>query len=392
VLGEAGLQTDPCDGQLHSYPVNLPVQAGDVVGVYVVTKWEGVLSLNSGVADGGVIPEPAVGDTVTLTNHLAVTIDESATLVAPPSAQISSPADNQTFNQNESVQSTFSCTDDSDGPGIQSCGDSNGTSGTTGTLHGTLDTSSVGAHTYTVTATSKDGLTATAIVHYTVIGSPTASINSVMGPPTASISSPANNQTFSLDQSIPTTFSCMQASGGASIQSCADSNRTSGTTGTLHGTLDTSSVGAHTYTVTATSRDGLVGRASITYTVVAMKVSIISSRARYKGGRTEIKLICTGPAGGVCRGMLTLKERVRRTVFRMVHGTQRAESVFETIVLGRHAYSLAAGKTAFVTVRLANGLLRTIHARATASVHGGTKATRNLTLVPAARPSRANDT
>jgi hypothetical protein len=41
VLGDTGNQTDPCDGQFHSYPVSIPVQAGDVIGVYVVKDWQG---------------------------------------------------------------------------------------------------------------------------------------------------------------------------------------------------------------------------------------------------------------------------------------------------------------------------------------------------------------
>jgi hypothetical protein len=36
VLGETGNETDPCDGRRHFYPVNVDVQAGDVIGVYVV--------------------------------------------------------------------------------------------------------------------------------------------------------------------------------------------------------------------------------------------------------------------------------------------------------------------------------------------------------------------
>ena len=36
-------QTDPCDSQFRSYPVNIPVQAGDIIGVYVVNNWEGSL-------------------------------------------------------------------------------------------------------------------------------------------------------------------------------------------------------------------------------------------------------------------------------------------------------------------------------------------------------------
>jgi hypothetical protein len=176
VLGDSGNQTDPCDGLPHSVPVNIPVQAGDVLGVYVVSQWEGVLSVSTGsYSDAGGIPEPSMGDTVTMGAPFTGTVDESATLLpsSPPSASISSPADNQTFNLNQSVQTTFSCTPGTGSPGIQSCADSNGTGGTTGTLHGTLNTSTAGAHTYTVTAASTNGQTRTATIHYTVTTPPT---------------------------------------------------------------------------------------------------------------------------------------------------------------------------------------------------------------------------
>jgi hypothetical protein len=83
VLGDTGNQTDPCDGQLHSYPVSIPVQAGDVLGVYTVSTWQGVLGFsNPGLIS--TIPQPAVGGTITLPSSKAVTFDESATLT--PSA------------------------------------------------------------------------------------------------------------------------------------------------------------------------------------------------------------------------------------------------------------------------------------------------------------------
>jgi hypothetical protein len=84
VLGDTGNQTDPCDGRRHSYPVNIDVQTGDVIAVYVANKWQGVLSSNSGGVNFAPIPEPAVGATVTLPLHGTATLDESATLV--PSA------------------------------------------------------------------------------------------------------------------------------------------------------------------------------------------------------------------------------------------------------------------------------------------------------------------
>lgn len=79
VLGDTGNQNNPCDGAVHSYTVNITVHAGDVLGVYVVSDWEGYLGGNDprGYA---AIPEPAVNDIITV-NPSTGTIDESATFV-----------------------------------------------------------------------------------------------------------------------------------------------------------------------------------------------------------------------------------------------------------------------------------------------------------------------
>jgi hypothetical protein len=81
VVGDTGNHTDPCDAQLHSYPVDIPVQAGDALGVYVGNDWNGDLAGGFPVEAFADISEPAVGDTVSLPGSGTLGVDESATVV-----------------------------------------------------------------------------------------------------------------------------------------------------------------------------------------------------------------------------------------------------------------------------------------------------------------------
>jgi hypothetical protein len=274
-------------------------------------------------------------------------------LPPPPGIMINSPAPGGTYDQGQVVPTSFTCFDSVLGPGIASCLDSGGSPSP-----GHLDTSTPGAHTYSVTAISHDGQSAKASIRYTVIGAPIAHI-----------SAPSPGGVYAPGQSVSATFACTEGQGGSGLASCDDSrgNHTvSG--GTAY--LDTTTVGSHTYAVTATSKDGLTGTAEITYTVAnpptvtiaspapggtvpELQIAIDTRRARVVGGRTGVKLTCGGGAGtDICTGTLSLSIRQPQR-----HRHKRGVRI---LVLARASYMVASGHSAFIDLRLSNAGVRLV--------------------------------
>ena len=189
--------------------------------------------------------------------------------VCPPTTAIVSPGAGQTYFEGEHVPTSFECQQAKDA-GIASCTDSNGGSGTAGTL----DTSSIGAYSYQVTAVGGDSATATAEISYVVAALPTATI-----------SQPAAGETYVQGATVATTFECADGQYGPGLESCTDSNGSSGGSGTLY----TSTTGPHSYIVTVKSKDGGVATKEIAYTVVAVKAACSHNqgKAAYSPGLTD---------------------------------------------------------------------------------------------------------
>ena len=187
-----------------------------------------------------------------------------------PSITLSPSISGETYGLNQVVPTSFACAEGADGPGILLC-QHVGPANDQGALgasspglnvygQGSLDTSSPGPHTYQVGVLSQDGLYSVTTVAYTVAdaAAPSATITA----PTPS-STPGSGLSYNLNQVVPTAFSCAEGTGGPGLASCVDSDGSASP-----GQLDTSQPGSPTYTVTATSQDGVKTTTSITYTVV----------------------------------------------------------------------------------------------------------------------------
>ena len=210
----------------------------------------GLESCDGSVANGAAVDTASLGQktfTVNASDHAGNTESQSVTYTVvdskAPSIVVTTPAPGAVYAVGQQVAANYSCSDD--GSGIATCDGSVAN----GTL---LDTSSAGEKTFTVNATDKAGNPASKSVSYTV-GDQTA--------PSIAFTSPTQGAEYTLGQKVLAGYSCADEPNGSGLAKCE---------GTLPvgAKLDTSSVGAKTFTVKAADKNGNAVSQTVSYSVV----------------------------------------------------------------------------------------------------------------------------
>ncbi len=203
--------------------------------------------------------------------------------ISPPSVTITKPLNDAVFTYEEPVEAEYECKPAA-GATLKSCIATNDGKGINPGED--INTTSATSNAFEVTAEDTDGQKETVKHTYTVTAAA----------PTAKISAPSGGGPYAVGEVVSTKFSCEEGALGTGLESCDDNNGKDTVSGGS-GTLDTSTVGPHTYTVTATSKDGQTAIAKLSY-IVALRLSAATTSCNsiYFGVGATVQV----PAGGHC--------------------------------------------------------------------------------------------
>jgi hypothetical protein len=267
------------------------VRQGAAVEVDFSCADEGSSGLDSCVGstpDGEVLDTSRLGDvtvTVTARDHAGnETVAHSTVTVVDetkPTVTLTSPADGAVYERDQQVAADYACADEANGSGIDTCvGDvPDGAD---------VDTTTLGEHSFRVTATDHAGNDASAVAHYTVVD---------VTAPQITVATPSQGAVYDLGQQVAASYSCADEAGGSGLASC---------TGTVANgaAVDTSSVGQKSFTVSATDNAGNPASRTVTYTVAdragpEITLSSPANGAVYGlGDRVLASYSCTDQPGG----------------------------------------------------------------------------------------------
>ena len=211
----------------------------------------GLASCVGTTADGAPLDTSELGESsVTVTardgagNETVVTHTVTVVDQTKPTVTLTTPADGAVYSRGQQVSADYSCADEANGSGIDTCaGDvADGAD---------VDTSTLGEHSFTVNAADHAGNTNSESATYTVVDATAPSIT---------VTTPAEGAVYALGQSVNAAYSCSDESGGSGVATC---------TGTVPvgAPVDTSSVGDKTFRVDATDEAGNPASKTIAYSV-----------------------------------------------------------------------------------------------------------------------------
>jgi hypothetical protein len=187
-------------------------------------------------------------------NRREVSVSYSVVDKTDPTVDLRTPPDGAEYARGDSVAADYSC-DDAGGSGLATCsGDvADGSP---------IDTSTLGAKSFSVTATDGAGNTTTSTHSYTVVD---------RTKPTVDLRTPADGATYERGAAVTADYSCTDEDGGSGLASCtgdvADGQP-----------VDTSALGHESFSVTATDQAGNTITVTHSYTVVDKTAPSISLR------------------------------------------------------------------------------------------------------------------
>jgi hypothetical protein len=225
----------------------------------------GLASCVGSLADGATVDTSELGElSVTVTaldgagNRTVVMNTVTVVDETQPTITLTTPADGAVYEMGEQVLADYSCADEPNGSGLESCVGSvaNGAA---------VDTGSLGDKTFTVNASDGAGNTATRSVTYTVVDAT---------PPSIAITTPADGAVYSVGEQVAADYSCTDADSG--VATCAGSVAKGAA-------VDTGSVGRKTFTVDASDKAGNTASKTVSYTVADRTAPAITVASPVEG-------------------------------------------------------------------------------------------------------------